>query len=61
MHTIDVSDLPDPVARAVENMIQVLRQQYARPIPTEASNDLPKWEGQVLGKLTREEIYGERL
>jgi hypothetical protein len=26
-----------------------------------AGRDLPKWEGQVLGKLTREEIYDERL
>ncbi|HEV3203881.1 MAG TPA: hypothetical protein VGY77_05840, partial [Gemmataceae bacterium] len=32
-----------------------------RPVPKEGSHDLPKWEGQVLGKLTREEIYDERL
>ncbi|HZU35876.1 MAG TPA: hypothetical protein VFA18_08210 [Gemmataceae bacterium] len=34
-------------------MKQAVREQ-ARP-------DLPRWEGEVLGKLTREEIYGERL
>ena len=31
------------------------------PVTWEASHDLPKWDGQVLGKLTREEIYDERL
>jgi hypothetical protein len=29
------------------------------PVP-KASHDLPRWEGQVLGKLTREEIYDDR-
>jgi hypothetical protein len=32
-----------------------------RPIHKQASPDLPKWEGQALGKLTREEIYGDCL
>ena len=27
MHQIDVSDLPEPVARAIEAMVQSLRQQ----------------------------------
>lgn len=30
-------------------------------VPNETSHELPKWEGQVLGKLTREEIYDERF
>src|SRR5437016_4848856 len=29
------------------------------PVPKEANPDLPKWQGQVLGKLTREEIYDD--
>ncbi len=61
MQSIDVSDLPEPIARALESMIQTLRQQLAHPAPRNASHDLPKWEGKVLGKLTREEIYDERL
>jgi hypothetical protein len=32
----------------------------ARPGPTVASPNLPRWEGEVLGKLTREEIYDDR-
>ena len=28
------------------------------PVSGAASHDLPKWQGLVLGKLTREEIYG---
>ena len=30
-------------------------------ISKEGSPDLPKWEGQVFGKLTREEIYDDPL
>jgi hypothetical protein len=30
------------------------------PMPRVISPDLPRWEGQVLGKLTREEIYDGR-
>jgi hypothetical protein len=30
------------------------------PVSGAASHDLPKWQGHVLGKLTREEIYGDR-
>jgi hypothetical protein len=33
----------------------------ARPVCREASRDLPRWEGQVLGKLTREEMHDDRL
>ena len=60
MQTIDVSDLPEPIARALETMIQTLRQQFRHPVSTEPSRELPKWEGEVLGKLTREEIYDDR-
>jgi hypothetical protein len=31
-----------------------------RPGPTGASPDLPRWEGEVLGRLAREEIYDDR-
>jgi len=60
MHTIDVSDLPEPIVRALDTMIQTLRQQLRHPASKEPSHELPKWEGQVLGKLTREEIYDDR-
>ncbi len=59
MGTIDVSDLPEPVARAVEAMVQAVRQQLGRAAPKEQPKDLPRWEGQVLGNLTREEIYDD--
>ena len=62
MQTIDVSDLPEPVARAIEAMIQTLRQQLTQPSPPKQEvKDLPRWEGQVIGKLTREEIYDDSV
>jgi len=57
MQNIDVSDLPEPVARAIEVMVQTLRQQLSHTDGNGQSRDLPRWEGQVLGKLTREELY----
>ena len=30
-------------------------------LPAAAAHDLPRWQGQVLGKLTRDEIYDDRL
>lgn len=57
MQNIDVSDLPEPIARAIEAVVQTLRQQLPQPVQQEKTFELPRWEGQVLGKLTREEIY----
>jgi hypothetical protein len=30
------------------------------PVPSAAIHDLPRWQGRVLGKLTRGEIYDDR-
>ena len=38
----------------------ILQPISSGPVSRAASHDLPKWQGQVLGKLTREEIYGDR-
>ena len=59
MEQIDVSDLPEPVARAIEAMVQTLRQQLGLAAPMKQVNVLPRWEGQVIGNLTREEIYDD--
>ena len=60
MQHIDVSDLPEPVARAIETMIQTLRQQLAQPgTAKQPAREVPRWEGQVIGHLTREEIYDD--
>ncbi len=61
MESIDVSDLPEPVARAVEVMVQAFRKQLAREETKngypEQVEELPVWKGKPLGNLTREEIY----
>ena len=61
MQNIDVSDLPEAVARAIETMVRTLRQQLPQPAVKGASRELPRWQGQVLGKLTREEIYDDSV
>jgi hypothetical protein len=60
MREIDVHDLPEPVAKAIEAMVQSIRNQSkgngngrgtAKPV------ELPKWSGNVMGALRRAEIY----
>ncbi len=59
MEHIDVADLPAPVARAIEAMVQALRQELRTSGPKKETKDLPLWEGHVIGNLTREEIYDD--
>jgi hypothetical protein len=61
MKHIDVHDLPEPVARAIQTTVEAVRQQLKQPGPAAPRpvKDLPRWEGTVLGRLTREEIYDD--
>lgn len=56
METIDVHDLPEPMARAIADTVEHLRQQLTRRNP-ELPTALPVWSLGVRGDLTREEIY----
>jgi hypothetical protein len=60
MQTIDVHDLPEPVARAIEVMVQTIRTQTPRgsnPQDQSPPPQLPLWPGTVIGTLRRREIY----
>ena len=58
MDTIDVKDLPESLARAVQTMVQALQQQLAKKNGTQKQPvELPKWKGKALGALSRDEIY----
>jgi hypothetical protein len=58
MDTINVDGLPEPVVRAVEAMVQTLREQLAKGEKKEPV-ELPLWRGTVIGSLTRDEIYDD--
>jgi hypothetical protein len=55
METINVEGLPEPVARALEAMVQAVREQLAKD-QKKAPSGLPVWSGAVIGSLTRDEI-----
>ena len=57
MKAINLDGLPEPVAEAIEHLVEVLREQFRLARKTPGRADLPIWEGKVTGKLTREEIY----
>jgi hypothetical protein len=58
MESINVEGLPEPVARAIQAMVQALREQLAQDQEKEPA-ELPVWSGTVIGTLTREEIYDD--
>ena len=59
MKTIDVGDLPEPVGKAIEHVVQTLREQLQFHASAEPRRKVTLHErrGRVLGQLTREEIY----
>lgn len=60
MQHIDVHDLPEPVAQAIDEMVKAVRRQLGNNEPLEnKGKELPRWEGQVIGTLTREEVYDD--
>ncbi len=59
MQQIDVSDLPESLARAIQTMVQALRQQLRQATPKPEVRELPLWDGRVIGSLSREEIYDD--
>lgn len=57
MQTINVDGLPEPIARALEAFAQMLRAEFIAQQETRPRVQLPVWPGNVIGELTREEIY----
>ena len=57
MRTINIDDFPEPWARAVEQMVENLRQQLKSKPKSRKRVRLPVRRGKVLVDLTREEIY----
>jgi hypothetical protein len=58
METINVKDLPEPVAQAIAMIVDTLREQL-RVDERKHPVHLPVWDGKPIGTLTREEIYDD--
>jgi hypothetical protein len=61
MDTIDVRGLPEPVAEMLQAVVQAYRQHCETDRPGKQLKRLPVKHGDVIGGLTREEIYGDGL
>jgi hypothetical protein len=62
MEAIDISDLPEPVAQTVASLVESLRQLLATHEgggKKERVPELPRWEGRVIGSLSRKELYDD--
>ena len=60
MRAIDVHDLPEPVAKAVAETVQALREQFNKNGEHHAA-PLPVWPLGSFGTLGRDEIYDDYL
>ena len=60
MNTIDVHDLPEPVAIAVAETVQALREQFSKN-GNQTTPRLPAWPLGSTGTLGRDEIYNDHL
>lgn len=61
METIDVRDLPEPIAQVLRTMVDTLRDQLRGHEPARQKIKLPVWPGKVIGSLRREELYDDAL
>lgn len=56
---INVEGLPQPVTRALQSMVQTLRDQLHTVQKPRQIGNLKTKPGTVIGKLTRKEIYDD--
>jgi len=60
MHTtIDVSGLPAQVVEDIQKLVQTIRTRLTEPSPFAPPTPLPLWEGEVLGRMDRRELYAD--
>jgi hypothetical protein len=59
MKAINVEDLPEPMALAVQSIVETLRQQVHAGNDRRPRVELPRWPGTVIGRARREEIYDD--
>ena len=57
MKTINVEGLPEPIVRSLEVMVQAVREEISNAEKSRERVKLSIKKGDVLGPLTREEIY----
>ena len=62
MRSVDLEGLPEPQARAIIAEVEFLRRVAAEKKAAKAPPpELPVWPLGVIGRLTREEIYDDRV
>jgi hypothetical protein len=63
MVSIDVHDLPEPIAQAIAAMVDTIRirvsESQLKPTQKDQPAQLPVWPGTTLGSLRRSEIYDD--
>jgi 4'-phosphopantetheinyl transferase EntD len=60
--SIDLEGLPEPQAQAIAAQVELLRRAAAaKKAAKTPPHELPVWPLGVIGRLTREEIYDDRV
>ena len=62
LESIDVTGLPGPVVADIQKLVESIRNNLTGatgPKATPPRVELPRWEGAVLGPMTRRELYAD--
>lgn len=54
---LNLDGLPEPFARAIEHLVHVAHEEFAKARPSSEKKPLSTRPGHVIGNLSREEIY----
>lgn len=61
MFIVNLNDLPEPVARTILAMVEAIRTRLRGRADAPPPGPMPTRHGTILGRLTREEIYADRV
>jgi len=61
METLAVRGLPEPIVRALDVVVQMARNLARTNSSKQQRVELSVWKGNVVGRLTRREIYDDRV
>ncbi len=56
---VDVSGLPEQVVNDIQKLVQSIRDKLAEHKPSTPDVTLPRWDGTLMGRLDRREIYDD--
>lgn len=58
IRAVDLEGVAENQAKAIEEQVRFWKRRPKKE-PRSHPSELPVWQGEVIGRLTREELYGD--